>query len=73
MRCPPMPERGVAGTPGAHGRARSELDLVALDLRTACLVTAGAQLVTIYGDPGIGKSRLTRELLAWADAQAGEA
>ena len=24
--------------------------------------------MTIYGDPGIGKSRLTRELLAWADA-----
>jgi predicted ATPase len=29
------------------------------------------QLVSVEGEPGIGKSRLAREFLAWASAQGG--
>jgi len=65
---PQMPERGVPGLQAPMVGRDEELDL----LRSIFgrLASSGrAQLVTIYGDPGIGKSRLTRELLAWAEAQ----
>jgi class 3 adenylate cyclase len=62
-------ERGIPGLRAPMVGRDQELEL----LRSIFgrLASSGrAQLVTIYGDPGIGKSRLTRELLAWADAQA---
>ncbi len=61
-------ERGVPGLRAPMVGRDHELDL--LRSTFGRLASSGrAQLVTIYGDPGIGKSRLTRELLAWADAQ----
>ena len=52
--------------PGMHapivGRDR-ELDLL-LALLERVVAEQRPHLVTIYGDPGIGKSRLVRELLA---------
>jgi len=61
-------ERGVPGLRAPMVGRDHELDL--LRSTYSRLASSGrAQLVTIYGDPGIGKSRLTRELLAWADAQ----
>ena len=66
---PGAAERGLPGLRAPMVGRDQELEL----LRSIFgrLASSGrAQLVTIYGDPGIGKSRLTRELLAWADAQA---
>ena len=61
-------ERGVPGLRAPMVGRDHELEL--LRSTYGRLASSGrAQLVTIYGDPGIGKSRLTRELLAWADAQ----
>ena len=60
-------ERGVPGLRAPMVGRDHELEL--LRSTFGRLASSGrAQLVTIYGDPGIGKSRLTRELLAWADA-----
>ena len=60
-------ERGVPGLRAPMVGRAHELEL--LRSTFGRLASSGrAQLVTIYGDPGIGKSRLTRELLAWADA-----
>ena len=65
---PGTPERGIPGLRAPMVGRDSELDLLrSLYLRLAS--SGRAQLVTIYGDPGIGKSRLTRELLAWAGQQ----
>jgi class 3 adenylate cyclase len=61
-------ERGIPGLRAPLVGRDHELDL----LRSIYgrLASSGrAQLVTIYGDPGIGKSRLTRELLARVDAE----
>ncbi len=61
-------ERGIPGLRAPMVGRDHELDL--LQSTYGRLASSGrAQLVTIYGDPGIGKSRLTRELLAWADGQ----
>ena len=60
------PNAMTRGLPGMHaplvGRER-ELDLL-LALQERVVAEQRPQLVTIYGDPGIGKSRLVRELLA---------
>jgi hypothetical protein len=60
------PERGV---PGLHapmvGRDR-ELDLLR-SVYERSVDEARPALVTVYGDPGVGKSRLTREFVAWAE------
>ena len=67
---PPQPE-----TPGAFlenlffGRTREHQALV------QCYGQAAAgqpQLVVLRGEPGIGKTRLAREFLAWAGAQGAE-
>jgi class 3 adenylate cyclase len=59
-------ERGVPGLRAPMVGRDRELEL--LRSTYGRLASSGrAQLVTIYGDPGIGKSRLTRELLEWAD------
>jgi class 3 adenylate cyclase len=63
---PGRSERGVPGLRAPMVGRDHELEL--LRSTFGRLASSGrAQLVTIYGDPGIGKSRLTRELLAWAD------
>ena len=65
---PGSSERGIPGLRAPMVGRDHELEL--LQSTYGRLAASGrAQLVTIYGDPGIGKSRLTRELLAWADAQ----
>jgi class 3 adenylate cyclase len=64
-------ERGVPGLRAPMVGREHELEL----LRSIYgrLASSGrAQLVTIYGDPGVGKSRLTRELLAWVEAHYGD-
>jgi class 3 adenylate cyclase len=65
---PGTPERGVPGLRAPMVGRDHELDL--LQSIYGRLASSGrAQLVTIYGDPGIGKSRLTRELLGRVEAQ----
>jgi class 3 adenylate cyclase/tetratricopeptide (TPR) repeat protein len=60
-----VPDAPTRGLPGVHaplvGRDR-ELDLL-LALYERVVAERRPQLVTVYGDPGVGKSRLTRELL----------
>jgi class 3 adenylate cyclase len=64
------PARAERGVPGLRapmvGRDR-ELDLLRSVYERAVEESRPA-LVTIYGDPGVGKSRLTREFVAWAEA-----
>jgi class 3 adenylate cyclase/tetratricopeptide (TPR) repeat protein len=59
------PDAPTRGLPGTHaplvGRER-ELDLL-VALYDRVVAERRPQLVTIYGEPGVGKSRLTRELL----------
>jgi hypothetical protein len=65
-RAPDRTERGVPGL---------RAPMVGRDQELALLQTVFARvvaerrpnLVTIYGDPGVGKSRLVREFLAWAE------
>jgi len=62
------PARAERGVPGLHapmvGRD-SELEVLrSLYHRSAA--EGRPNLVTIYGDPGVGKSRLTAEFLAWS-------
>ena len=65
------PGRQLRGIPGLHapmvGRDH-ELDLLR-SIYGRLAASGRAQLVTVYGDPGIGKSRLTREFVAWAEEQ----
>jgi class 3 adenylate cyclase len=60
-----VPDAPTRGLPGVHaplvGRDR-ELDLL-LALYERVVAERRPHLVTVYGDPGVGKSRLTRELL----------
>jgi class 3 adenylate cyclase/tetratricopeptide (TPR) repeat protein len=62
------PERGVPGLRAPMiGRDR-ELELLrSFYLRSAS--ESRPNLVTIYGEPGVGKSRLAFEFLAWAERQ----
>ncbi len=61
----PEPDGASRGIPGVRaplvGREQ-ELDLL-LSLQERVVAERRPQLVTIYGDPGVGKSRLVRELL----------
>jgi class 3 adenylate cyclase/tetratricopeptide (TPR) repeat protein len=67
-----MAESGgpTRGLPGLHapmvGRA-AELDLLRSVFERA-VHERRPHLTTIYGDAGVGKSRLTREFVAWAEA-----
>jgi class 3 adenylate cyclase/tetratricopeptide (TPR) repeat protein len=68
----PQPERVVErGVPGLHAPMVGRDDQVALLQGVYRRVTAEGipHLVTIYGDPGVGKSRLTLEFVEWADLQ----
>jgi class 3 adenylate cyclase/tetratricopeptide (TPR) repeat protein len=65
---PERPERGVPGLRAPMVGRDQELAL----LRTIygrAVAERRPNLVTVYGDPGVGKSRLVREFLAWAQAQ----
>jgi class 3 adenylate cyclase/tetratricopeptide (TPR) repeat protein len=62
------PERGVPGLRAPMVGRDQELAL----LRTVygrAVSERRPNLVTIYGDPGVGKSRLVREFVDWAEAQ----
>ncbi len=61
-------ERGVPGLRAPMVGRDSEMDV----LRSVYARVAAERrpsLVTLYGDAGVGKSRLTREFLAWAEQQ----
>jgi class 3 adenylate cyclase/tetratricopeptide (TPR) repeat protein len=66
------PGQQMRGVPGLRapmvGRDR-ELELLR-SIYARLAVEGRAQLVTVYGDPGIGKSRLAEEFLDWASAQS---
>ena len=68
VAAPPGPV--ARGLPGMHapliGRER-ELDLL-LALQERVVAERRPHLVTIYGEPGVGKSRLVRELLRRVDS-----
>ena len=61
-------ERGVPGLRAPMVGRDRELELLrSLYLRSAA--EGNPNQVTIYGDPGVGKSRLTNEFVAWTEAQ----
>jgi class 3 adenylate cyclase len=64
-----QPERGVPGLRAPMVGRDHELDVLR-SLYSRLAASGRAQLVTIYGDPGIGKSRLTNEFLVWAREQS---
>ncbi len=66
---PGQHERGIPGLRAPMVGRDHELDLLR-SLYGRLAASGRAQLVTVYGDPGIGKSRLIREFLEWARAQA---
>jgi class 3 adenylate cyclase len=64
---PGAPQRGVPGLRAPMIGRDAELEVLqSLYHRSAA--EARPNLVTIYGDPGVGKSRLTLEFLEWAAA-----
>jgi class 3 adenylate cyclase len=66
---PPRQRRGIAGLRAPMVGRDHELDLLQ-SIYGRLAASARAQLVTVYGDPGIGKSRLTSEFLGWAREQS---
>ena len=66
---PGQQQRGVPGLRAPMVGRDHELDLLR-SLYSRLAASGRAQLVTVYGDPGIGKSRLTNEFLAWAEEEA---
>ena len=65
---PGQQERGIPGLRAPMVGRDHELDVLR-SLYGRLAGTGRAQLVTVYGDPGIGKSRLTSEFLDWAGKQ----
>src|SRR4029434_11274281 len=69
---PCRPDRGVPGLRAPMiGRDR-ELAVLRSVYERAVEESRPA-LVTVYGDPGVGKSRLTRECAEWAEGVEGGA
>ena len=66
---PGQQERGIPGLRAPMVGRDHELDLLR-SLYGRLAASGRAQLVTVYGDPGIGKSRLKNEFLAWAREQS---
>jgi class 3 adenylate cyclase len=64
---PDRPERGVPGLRAPMVGRDRELALLRSVYERAVAESHPA-LVTVYGEPGVGKSRLTREFVAWAEA-----
>ena len=66
-----MRPRGVRGLPSVFVGREAEFD--ELRARYDRVVAEGVpHLVAIFGDPGVGKSRLIRELWGWLDGQSPE-
>ncbi|HET7745589.1 MAG TPA: adenylate/guanylate cyclase domain-containing protein [Gaiellaceae bacterium] len=65
---PGQRERGIPGLHAPMVGRDHELDLLQ-SIYSRLAASGRAQLVTVYGDPGIGKSRLTREFLGWAEQE----
>jgi class 3 adenylate cyclase/tetratricopeptide (TPR) repeat protein len=65
------PERGVPGLRAPMVGRSSELGLLVSAYQNSAS-EGRPHLVTIYGDAGVGKSRLTQEFLSWAAAQTPE-
>ncbi len=61
-------ERGVPGLRAPMVGRDSEMDLLR-SVYARAVAERRPSLVTVYGDAGVGKSRLTREFLAWAESQ----
>jgi class 3 adenylate cyclase len=65
---PRVQERGVPGLRAPMVGRDSELEFLRSVYRR--VVDEGRpNLVTVYGDPGVGKSRLSTEFLGWAEAE----
>jgi class 3 adenylate cyclase len=64
---PIQQERGVPGLHAPMVGRDHELGFLR-SLHQRLRSESRAQLVTVYGDPGVGKSRLVNEFLAWASA-----
>jgi class 3 adenylate cyclase len=62
---PGQQERGVPGLRAPMVGRDRELGLLQ-SIYGRLAAEGRAQLVTVYGDPGVGKSRLTKEFLDWA-------
>ena len=65
---PAVPERGVPGLHAPMVGRDAELELLR-SLYQRSVAEGRPNLVTIYGDPGVGKSRLTQEFVGWAQEQ----
>ena len=61
-------ERGVPGLRAPMVGRDAELDVLR-SVYQRSVSEARPNLVTIYGDPGVGKSRLTAEFVTWAEEQ----
>ena len=64
----PGTERGVPGLRAAMVGRDAEMDVLR-SLYARAATEGRPSLVTVYGDAGVGKSRLTREFLAWAEGR----
>lgn len=72
-------QSAAVSVPASRPPLLAELPLVGRAFEHVQLVTAfraaqasGLQIITLEGEPGIGKTRLAREFLAWASAQGAE-
>jgi class 3 adenylate cyclase/tetratricopeptide (TPR) repeat protein len=65
----PELERGVPGLQAPMVGRDAELDILR-SIYARALTEGRPSLVTVYGDAGVGKSRLIREFLAWARGTA---
>jgi class 3 adenylate cyclase len=65
---PAAPERGVPGLQAPMVGRDSELEVLR-SLYQRSVAERRPNLVTVYGDPGVGKSRLTREFVEAAETQ----
>ncbi len=63
-----LAERGVPGLRAPMVGRDAELELLR-SVYQRSVAEARPNLVTIYGDPGVGKSRLAAEFVAWAEEQ----
>ncbi|MEX2458687.1 MAG: AAA family ATPase, partial [Actinomycetota bacterium] len=65
---PEGPERGIPGLRAPLVGREDELELLRSLFRRV-VADSRPHLVTVYGDPGVGKSRLTSEFVEWSQAE----